>query len=121
MNALYVEFIPTDADVQEIKAINGVHSSETKHDEYIITMIPLLLESVMAATNNDFGGIVDGRLRLPGGVKIYMAKAIEHNLLQVGLKSRSMGSVSYSYDLEMPESIQKLIRPYKKVRFHASR
>lgn len=117
-----VEFKPTQQDVEEIKAINGIPSTEDKHDAYIMTMLPLLLEDAMAQTNNAFGGIHDdGTLRLPGGVKIYLAKAIEHSLLKVGLKSRSMGSVSYSYDLDMPASVTKYLRPYKKVKFHASR
>lgn len=117
---MQIEFVPTESDVAEVKAI--LNQSGTQNDEYIRTMLPLLLEDVMVYTNNDFGGIQEGgKLRIPGGVKIYLAKALEHNLLKAGLKSRSMGSVSYSYDLEFPESLKKYLKPYRKVKFHASR
>lgn len=116
-----VEFKPTQQDVEEIKAINGIPSTEDKHDAYIMTVLPLLLESVMAYTNNNFNIQQDGTLRIPGGVKIYLAKAIERNTMQTGLKSRSMGSVSYSYDTAIPDELKNMLSPYKKVKFHASR
>ena len=115
-----VEFIPTLQDVEEIKGILNQMGS-TAHDEYILTMYPLILEVVIDHTNNDFGGIlVDGTIKLPGGVKIYIAKTIEQNLMAIGLKSRTMGSVSYTYDLETPLSVKKLLSTYKRVRFNAA-
>ena len=117
---MQVEFIPTDADVAEIKAILNIDPTNTTHNDYIKTMLPLLFESVSIYTNNNFGGIqTDGTIRIPGGVKIYMAKALELNLIKGGLKSRSMGSVSYTYDLETPDSVKAMLRPYKKVTFNA--
>lgn len=116
-----VVFNPTAADIAEIKAINGVAVDDYKHDQYIGTMLPLLLEAVMAHTNNNFNIQADGTLRIPGGVKIYLAKAIERNTMKAGLKSRSMGSVSYSYDTAVPEELKAFLAPYKKVKFHAQR
>lgn len=117
-----MEYKPTPKDVQDIKAINGIPSNESKHDEYIETMLPMLLEAVISHTNNNFGGIqADGSVKMPGPVKIYLAKAIERNTMKTGLKSRSMGSVSYSYDTKVPEELKDLLTPYKKVRFNASR
>ncbi|KAA0956634.1 hypothetical protein FQ085_11615 [Planococcus sp. ANT_H30] len=118
---MHIEFIPTQNDVNEIKGIMGVAFADDSKDEYIKTMLPLLLESVMAYTNNTFGITTEGTLRIPGGVKIYLAKAIERNTLATGLKSRSMGSVSYSYDTEVTSELKGLLTPYKKVKFHASR
>ena len=112
-----VEFKPTQDDVNEIKAICGIEG-ESK-DGYIKTMLPLLMESVMAYTNNTFDIQEDGTLRIPGGVKIYLAKAIERNTMKTGLKSRSMGSVSYSYDTSISEELKSMLAPYRKVRFHA--
>lgn len=117
---IQIEFIPTALDVDEIKGILNIQDST--HDDYIMTMLPLIFEDVMVQTNNNFGGLLtDGTIRIPGGVKIYMAKTIEQNLNQAGLKSRSMGSVSYSYDTEVPENVKRLLRPYKRLKFHATR
>lgn len=113
---MIVQFVPTPEDVAEIKGILNIHDS--KHDEYIKTMLPLLFEDVMIYTNNDFGGISpEGAVIIPGGVKIYLAKALEHNLNASGLKSRTMGSVSYTYDLDFPESFKRYLKPYKRLRF----
>lgn len=116
-----IEFIPTQSDVEEIKGILGMAVSDQSKDEYIRLMLPLLLESVMTYTNNNFNIAADGTLRIPGGVKIYLAKAIERNTMQTGLKSRSMGSVSYSYDTAVTDELKAFLTPYKKVKFHASR
>lgn len=116
---MYIEFKPTEEDVSEIKAI--LNLSNTKHDLYIQTMLPLLMESVMARTNNNFGILADGTLRIPGGVKVYLAKSIERNLRDSSIKARSMGSVSYTYDSAVPKELENMLSPYKKVRFHASR
>ncbi|MED4461858.1 phage head-tail connector protein [Metabacillus fastidiosus] len=105
---------PTPEEIKEIKGINRERS--TVNDDYYGAMLPILLEHVEAYCNNSFRPP-----DIPGGVKIFLAKAIEHNQLKTGLKSRSMGSVSYSYDLEFPETLYKYLRPYKKVKFHASR
>ena len=117
---MYIEFKPTAEDVAEVKAIQGIPSTETDHDEYIKTMLPLMMEAIMAETNNNFGITEDGSLRIPGGVKIYLAKAIQRNLRDSTIKSRSMGSVSYSYDTAIPPELLKFLAPYKKVRFRAS-
>lgn len=117
-----MKYIPTPEDIAEIKVINGIKDSETKHDDYIKTMLPMLLESVVGHTNNNFGGIrADGSVNLPGPVKIYLAKAIERSTIKTGLKSRSMGSVSYTYDTSVPNELKDYLTPFKKVRFRASR
>lgn len=116
-----ITFKPTQQDVEEIKAINGNSSGDTKDDAYILTMLPLLMEAVMAETNNNFGIKADGTLRIPGGVKIYLAKALHRNMRDSTIKSRSMGSVSYSYDTAVPKELANLLAPYKKVRFRAFR
>lgn len=116
-----VVFKPSQADVDEIKGIMEMDSGDSSKDAYILTMLPLLLESVMVYTNNNFNIQADGTLRIPGGVKIYLAKAIERNTMTTGLKSRSMGSVSYSYDNSVPDELRGFLKPYRKVKFHASR
>ena len=117
---MQVEYIVTDEDVLAIKGIMQIDRTNITHDDYIKTMLPLLLESVMAYTNNYFSITTEGTLHIPGGVKIYLAKAIERNTLQTGLKARSMGSVSYTYDTAVPDELKALLMPYRKVRFHAT-
>lgn len=109
---------PTIIEIEEIKSILGIKN--TKHDEYLSIMIPILLEHVTAFCNNNFTSRT-GEVDVPGGVRLFIAKACEHNMQNAGLKSRSMGSVSYSYELEFPLSLTSYIRPYKRLRFHASR
>lgn len=114
-----MNYEPTQLDMNDVKTILGIRDS--KDDEYLAIMIPILIEHVVAYCNNSFVDSLTGTLILPGGVKLFIAKACEHNMQQAGLKSRSMGSVSYSYDLEFPESLNKYLRPYKRLRFHATR
>lgn len=117
-----MDYKPTPADIIEFKTINGIAEDVTKHDNYYQTMLPMLLEAVVGHTNNNFGGVQpDGSVNLPGPVKIYLAKALERTMMPTGLKSRSMGSVSYSYDTSVPSELEGFLLPYKKVRFRASR
>ncbi|MFL0365376.1 phage head-tail connector protein [Pseudobacillus sp. 179-B 2D1 NHS] len=83
-------------------------------------MIPLLIEWLKVYCNNPFTN-PSGKEILPGGVRIFIAKACEYNMNKAGITSRSMGSVSYSYNLDFPESMIRYIRPYKRVKFHATR
>lgn len=110
---------PAIVKVEEIKTILGI--KDAKHDEYLIIMIPILLEHVIAICNNSFISELTDEVIVPGGVRLFIAKACEHNMQNAGLKSRTMGSVSYSYELEFPLSIMSYLRPYKRLRFHALR
>jgi hypothetical protein len=89
----------------------------TKHDDYLNTMILLLEEYAKDKTNNDFLD-ENGNEVIPGAVTIFVAKACEYNMNKAGVTSRSMGEVSYSYDLDFPRSITKLLDPYRKVKFN---
>ena len=95
-------------DTEQIKQILGITTD--KHDAYLDTVIPLFLEFAEDYCNNTFEVI-------PGPVKIFVAKAAQHNMQVAGLKSRTMGEVSYSYDTEFPSSILKYLSRYRKVRF----
>lgn len=98
----------------EVKKI--LQEKSTKHDEYFDTMIPLALDFAKEYCNNRFLG-TDGKESLPGGVRIFIAKACEFNMAKSGLKGRSMGEVSYSYDTDFPPSLLKWLRPYRRVKF----
>ncbi|WP_203364719.1 hypothetical protein [Bacillus sp. REN10] len=105
---------PTQDEIEQIKLINGEQG--TAKDGYYRTMLPLLLEHLEIYCNNKFTPP-----DIPGGVRIFMAKAIQHNCQKAGLKSRSMGTVSYSYDLEFPGSMYMYLAPYRRLKFHALR
>ncbi|WP_397537870.1 phage head-tail connector protein [Rummeliibacillus pycnus] len=106
---------PTTEQLEELKVIAKVKTD--KDDEYVRIMANLLLDHAIEYCNNKFD-----EENLQGGVKIFIGQGIEYNLkTQRGLTSRSMGSVSYSYATDFPESIYSVLRPFKKVRFHALR
>jgi hypothetical protein len=97
-------------DIQQVKNILGITTD--KHDTYLSMVIPLFVEQASDYCNQSFD-----EKNLPGGVQLYVAKAIEFNMGSATIKGRSMGNVSYSYNTELPESITKLLRPYRKLRF----
>ncbi|MEC5422122.1 phage head-tail connector protein [Virgibacillus sp. C22-A2] len=100
-------------EVSDVKSI--LRWKTTKHDDYTTTMLPLMIEAVKDDCNNPF---IDenGKESLPGGVQIAVAKWIEYNTNQAGVTGRSQG-VSYSYDVNVPDSIKSFLRPYKRLRF----
>lgn len=101
-------------NIAEVKALLGITTS--KHDDYLDAVVPIFIEDAKAKTNNDFTD-ENGVETLPGPVRLYVAKACEYNMQSAGLKSRSMGEVSYSYQTEFPEAINGLLKRYKRVRF----
>ncbi|MGX2958041.1 phage head-tail connector protein [Peribacillus sp. JNUCC 23] len=100
-------------DIQSVKNMLGIKTN--KHDNYLMEVVPLFVDQAKDYCNNSFK--VDGQEVLPAGVKLYVAKAIEHNMGDSTLKGKTMGSISYSYETELPQSITKYLSPYKKVRF----
>lgn len=101
-------------EITEVKNILGI--TTTKHDTYLATVVPLFTEAAQDYCNNPFTD-ESGAEALPGGVKIAIAKWCQLNMNQSGLKSRSMGEVSYSYDLTIPDTIKGLLRPHRRLKF----
>jgi hypothetical protein len=97
-------------ELQEVKNILNI--ADTKHDLYMDTVIPLYIEYVKDYCNNQF---VE-KDELPGGVKIAVAKMVEFNLNKSGISSKSMGEVSYTYSLDFPQSILRILQPYSRIR-----
>lgn len=96
-------------DIQSVKNMLGITTS--KHDAYLTEVIPLFIEHAKFECNNTFN---DG---LPAGVKLYVAKAIEHNMGPSNLRARSMDTVSYTYETDLPSSVKRLLAPYRRLRF----
>ncbi|MDQ1003969.1 hypothetical protein QFZ28_004369 [Neobacillus niacini] len=97
-------------NLQEVKDILG--RTDSKHDVYIDTVIPLYIDYVKEYCNNQ--SLSTGEL--PGGVKLAIAKMIEFNLNKSGVSSSSFGEVSYSYSLDFPPSILRMLQPYSRIR-----
>ena len=51
-------------------------------------------------------------------VYLFIAKAVRLNMVPVELNSRSMGTVSYKYNTEYPDSMLSLLTPYRRLKFH---
>ncbi|KIL45758.1 phage head-tail connector protein [Jeotgalibacillus soli] len=101
--------------IEEIKAMIGL-TGTTQHDTYLDIMVPMLVERAKEYCNNAFLDDM-GVEKLPAGVKVFVAKGCQFNMNKSGLKSRSMGTVSYSYETDFPISYYKEIQTYRKVRF----
>lgn len=114
-----MEYNPTSEDVAYVRDRFGWN---VEKDNMIREDLKAAYSFVVEYTKNDFGGVQpDGSVILPDGVRLFMAKFIELNSTNASLKSRSMGTVSYTYQTEMPASLMSLLRPYKRIRFRALR
>lgn len=103
----------TSTLVEKVKLRLGI--TDTKHDEFLQEVAPDHLDYAKVYTNNTF--LEDGVEVIPGPVILFVAKACEFNMGQTGLKARKMGEVSYTYETDLPASIVKLLKPYRKVKF----
>lgn len=100
-------------DVIDVKNMLGIKTD--KHDSYLVQVIPLFIEIIKDKCNNKFLN-ENGDESLPAGVQVAVAKWCEYNMHTAGVNSKSQG-VTYSYDTDIPPSILRLIRPYRKLRF----
>lgn len=77
-------------------------------------MKALLLEWVKDTCRNDF--MVGEKEVIPGGVELFLTKATKYLENQQGIRSESLGDYSVSFDDDLPESLKRLLRPYKKAK-----
>lgn len=109
-----MSWIPTEDEVAYYKTINQDKSAN--EDTYKV-MLPLLLEKLNEDYDQSFSSP-----NLPANVKIFLAKATQFFTGNTGLKSRSMGTVSYSFDFQkLPSTITDLLARYRKVKVHVVR
>lgn len=102
---------PTDEQIKELKLFNNEKGD--KHDAFYGALAPILFETAQEYCNQEW--LPE---QMPGGVKLFIAKAIQFNKTPTGLSARSIGTVSYSYDTEFPKAIWTYLRPFKRVKFH---
>lgn len=98
-------------NVSDVKILAGIKTDE--HDDFIETYCAVCFDWIKAYCNNEFTKGV------PKAVELFMAKALNLNMTPVHLKARSMGTVSYTYNTEYPESVLSLLTPYRRVKFYA--
>lgn len=101
-------------EIEEVKRILGIPESDTRHDRYLETVVPLFVEHSKAYCNRPFTD-EEGKEDLPGGVRIAVAKWAENNMRKSGLRARTMGEVSYTYDTDIPDSIRGMLVPYRRL------
>ncbi|WP_020006212.1 phage head-tail connector protein [Salinicoccus albus] len=99
-------------DESEVKRINHWKQDETKHDEDINELIPHYKGIAEEWCNQSFSN------PFPYGVKQFIAKSIQRDFhVVMGISSRAMGSVNYSFDNETDKKIKENLRPYRKLRW----
>src|SRR5699024_2346990 len=110
------------SEVRELLEANGIVIDEAKTDLFEKDVLDLL-DDVKYQTNNDFEGFTD----YPFAIAKFIAGAIEHNQradVKGNLKSRSMGSVSYTYtehETTYPKHLMSLLDRFmvrKRAKFH---
>lgn len=83
-----------------------------KYDDYLDTIIPILIEYAADTCNKEFDP-----QNLPGGVKLFVAKACEYNITsKIGLEARTLGDASYNYETEVPAPLHRYLKPYREIR-----
>ncbi len=65
--------------------------------------------------NNTF--LVEEVEALPGGVSLFLEYAIPYIKSNTGKQSETLGDYSVTLSMDFPESMMKLLKPYRKVKF----
>ncbi|MFJ8262715.1 hypothetical protein ACIQ4I_12300 [Rummeliibacillus sp. NPDC094406] len=105
---------PTDQEVNELILINSDISTPERIEHYR-TLAPIYYDLACDYCNNTFDMAESSKV--VSAVKVFVAKAIQFYTQKAGLTSRSMGTVSYSYTTELPSSVMKPLKPFKKLRW----
>ncbi|MDG0843157.1 phage head-tail connector protein [Staphylococcus equorum] len=98
-------------DAKDVKLLNQIPLEDTSNDEVFNQLIKLYKPMADDHCNQSFKDET-----LPSGVKRFIADCIKHGATG-NLASRSMGTVSYSFVTDIPESMYKPLRPYRRVRW----
>lgn len=102
-------------DIQTVKDILMI--TDSKYDVYLDTVVPIFEEKIKEWTNNRFKDS-EGNEVLPINLQHTVAKWVQHDMnVKAGIKSRSMGEVSYTFDTDVPDFVKRDIAPYRRLRF----
>ena len=97
-------------DAKDVKLINKLPLDDTSHDETLNKLIEVYKGIAEEHCNQKFGE------SLPYGVKKFIAESIKYGM-SGNLASRSMGTVSYSFVTDLPQSAYKHLAPFRKLRW----
>lgn len=96
-------------DAQDVKLLNQLPLNNTEHDDTFLKLIALYKPLADDYCNQSFD-----IKNLPSGVKKFIADCIKYGS-NGNIASRSMGTVSYSFVTDIPDSMYKPLKPYKKL------
>lgn len=97
-------------NVEDIKIFNKLPLEDTSNDDTITRLIEMYKGVAEEYCNQEFGDF------LPYGVKKFIAESIKYGM-SGNLASRSMGTVSYSFVTDLPQSAYKHLAPFRKLRW----
>ncbi|NHM91328.1 MULTISPECIES: phage head-tail connector protein [Staphylococcus] len=97
-------------DALDVKMLNGTRIDDVSND-YVINKLILAYKQVAEEYCNQM--FADP---LPGGVQKFIAECIKYGA-SGNIASRSMGTVSYTYVTDVPSSMYKYLKPYRKLRW----
>ncbi|AAX91385.1 head-tail adaptor [Staphylococcus phage EW] len=97
-------------DALDVKMLNGTRIDDVSNDDVINKLILAYKQVAEEYCNQVFGD------PLPGGVKKFIAECIKYGV-SGNIASRSMGTVSYTYVTDVPSSMYKYLKPYRKLRW----
>ncbi|EON72248.1 hypothetical protein [Lysinibacillus sphaericus] len=107
---------PTSDEINGIIVLNGDKPTAKLVDHYT-ALAPVLYDVGCSWTNNAFDMSEGSDRQKQSAMKLFIAKACQYFELKIGLVSRSMGSVAYSFSDEIPSTVYKPLKPYRKLRW----
>lgn len=105
------------ATLEEVKAILNITS--TSSDTLIKSLLQATDEYIKTQINNTYLDSSGNELTVPKGLKIVFAKFIDYFMKQYNstAQSESIGDYSISYTSNIPNYLNELLVPYRRVRF----
>lgn len=107
---------PTSDEINGIIALNGDKPTAKRIDHYT-ALAPVFYDVGCSWTNNMFDMSEGADRQKQSAMKLFIAKACQFFEIKIGLVSRSMGSVAYSFTDEIPATVYKPLKPYRKLRW----
>ncbi|WP_338651625.1 hypothetical protein [Lysinibacillus sp. Y5S-8] len=108
---------PTNDEINEIISLNNDKSTTQLVDHYT-ALAPVLYDIGCSWTNNMFDMSKGADRQKQSAMKLFIAKAGKFfETTELGLVSRSMGTVAYSFSDEIPATVYKPLKPYRKLRW----
>ena len=95
--------------VEEVKTMLKLYDDTS--DNLISVMIPLIEDFLRRKCRDDFPN------GFPPGIKIPAVIIINHFLNDKGIQSERIGDYSVEFFGNLPQSVESLLKPYRKLKF----